>query len=104
MEKERPSAEDFALISDTFKQLCDANRLKIFYLLCHREECVTEIAAQLEMTSPAASHHLRQLRLADLITSRRSGKEVYYRAAGTKQAEYLHKMIEELLDLSCPSR
>ena len=76
MEKERPSAEDFALISDTLKQLCDA----------------------------AASHHLRQLRLADLITSRRSGKEVYYRAAGTKQAEYLHKMIEELLDLSCPSR
>jgi DNA-binding transcriptional ArsR family regulator len=55
-----------------------------------------------EMSSPAVSHHLKMLKAGRLIVSRREGKEVYYKAANTQQAELLHQMIETLLEISCP--
>ena len=56
------------------------------------------------MTSPAVSHHLRQLKSSGLILSRRGGKEVYYRAADTEQAQLLHHMIEDLVEIACPGQ
>ena len=56
----------------------------------------------MEMSSPALSHHLKLLRACGLIVSRREGKEVYYRAADTRQADALHHMIEEIAELACP--
>ena len=58
--------------------------------------------ALVDMTSPAVSHHLRQLRSSGLIVSRREGKEVYYRAADTEQSRLLHRVIEETMAISCP--
>ncbi len=98
-----PSEEDFQTVSDIFKQLCDGSRIRIFWLLCHCEECVINLAALVGMTSPAVSHHLRQLKSSGLIVSRRDGKEVYYRAADTEQAQILHHMIEKMVEISCPS-
>ena len=97
-----PPAADFLAVSDLFKQLCDASRLRIFWLLCHGEECVTNISALVEMSSPAVSHHLRQLKAAGLIESRRSGKEVFYRAADTETTRMLHRVIEETMQMVCP--
>lgn len=94
--------ERFQLLSDIFKQLSDNNRLRIFWLLCHCEECVTNISAITEMSSPAVSHHLRQLRASNLIVSRREGKEVYYKAAATQEAAFLHTMLENLGKIPCP--
>lgn len=56
------------------------------------------------MSSPAVSHHLKQLRSAGLIVNRREGKEVYYTAADTEQVRLLHQMIEELVKIACPSQ
>ena len=98
-----PSPEMFQNASDIFKQLGDASRLRIFWLLCHCEECVINLSAMVQMSSPAVSHHLKQLRAGDLITSRREGKEVYYKAADTPQARLLHRMIEELMETACPT-
>ena len=99
-----PKAEEFQTVSDLFKQLCDPSRIRIFWLLCHCEECVINLAALMEMTSPAVSHHLRQLKASGLIVSRRSGKEVYYKAADTQQAQLLHHMIEKMVEISCLNR
>ena len=96
-----PSEEDFQTVSDIFKQLCDGSRIRIFWLLCHCEECVINLAALVNMTSPAVSHHLRQLKSSGLIVSRRDGKEVYYKAANTEQAQVLHHMIEKIMEISC---
>lgn len=98
-----PKTEEFGVVSEIFKLLGDSTRIRIFWLLCHCEECVTNLSAMMDMTSPAVSHHLKLLRANNLIVSRRDGKEVYYRAADTEQVEMLHKMIEKMVRISCPS-
>ncbi len=99
-----PSSADFAVMADLFKQLSDPTRVRIFWLLCHCEECVINLSAMMEMSSPAVSHHLKQLRSAGLIASRREGKEVYYKAADSDRARLLHEMIEDMVEITCPNR
>ena len=102
IEKELEKTESFAIVSEVFKKLSDMTRIRIFWLLCHMEECVINISALLKTSSPATSHHLRTLKEGNLITFRREGKEVYYRAADTEEAQLLHKMIERVMEISCP--
>lgn len=59
-----PSAEGFTDIAFLFQQLGDPTRLRILWLLCHCEECVCNIAAAVDMSAPAVSHHLRILKRA----------------------------------------
>lgn len=94
--------DKFNIVAGIFKQLSDTTRIRIFWLLCHTEQCVINISAIMEMSSPAVSHHLRELRNCGLIISRRDGKEVYYRAANTNQAQLLHKTIEQVMAIACP--
>ena len=96
--------ERFQTVAEVFKQLGDTTRIRVFWLLCHCEECVVNIAAMLEMSSPAVSHHLRPLRTSGLIVCRREGKEVYYRAANTPQSQLLHQMIEQVMEVACPEQ
>ena len=63
---------------------------------------MVNIAAIVNMTSPAVSHHLRILKSSGLIVSRREGKEMYYRTADTELAQMLHHMIEKLGKITCP--
>ena len=99
-----PASEDFLTVSDIFKQLGDGNRVRLFWILCHCEECVANLSVMMGMSSPALSHHLKLLKGAGLIVSRRSGKEVYYKSSGTREAELLHHMIEDLISISCPTK
>lgn len=92
----------FQIVAEIFKQLGDTTRIRIFWLLCHCEECVINISAMLEMSSPAVSHHLRPLKNSGLIVSRREGKEVYYKASDSADAQLLHKMIEQVMEIKCP--
>lgn len=94
--------EDFQAVAEVFKQLSDSSRVRIFWLLCHCEECVINISALVDMSSPAVSHHLRQLKSSGLIVSRREGKEVYYKAADTEESHLLHRTIEKTLSIACP--
>ncbi len=98
-----PSSDDFQIVADIFKLLGDRNRVRIFWLLCHCEECVLNLSSMVGMSSPAVSHHLKQLRASRLIVSRREGKEVYYKAADTEQAQFLHHAIEQTVKITCPS-
>ncbi len=97
-----PGENEIAGVSEAMKQLGDPSRLRIFWLLCHCEECVLNIAAIVNMSSPAVSHHLRLLKSSGLIVSRREGKEMYYKTADTELAQTLHYMIEKLGKITCP--
>ena len=92
-----PDSARFTDTAEIFKVLGDEKRLKIFWILCLYEECVVNISALMGMTSPAVSHHLRQLKAAGLITSHRSGKEVYYQAAETPRVQLLKGVTEQIL-------
>ena len=89
-----PHTEDFTDIAFLFQQLGDPTRLRILWLLCHCDECVCNIAAAVDMSAPAVSHHLRILKKSGIISSRRDGKEVYYSLADTPQAKLLHRSID----------
>ena len=83
--------DNFQTVAESFKILGDPTRIRIFWMLCHCEECVINISAMMD-----------QLKNAGLIVSRREGKEVYYKAADTEQSRLLHIMIEQVLKITCP--
>lgn len=97
-----PESDEMRAVSDLFKEISDSTRIRIFLLLCHCEECVINISAMMDMSAPAVSHHLARLRSAGLIVSRREGKEVYYRAADSRAAQLMHRMIEDMMEIACP--
>ena len=100
---EMPKPETFETVSELMKMMSDGKRIQIFWLLCHCEECVINISALMDTSSPVVSHHLKLLKTAGLITGRREGKEVYYTASKTTRAQVLHEMIEQIVEVTCPS-
>ena len=65
-----PCQDVFDKTAETFALISDPTRVKILWLLCHTEDCVANIAAAIEMSSPAVSHHLRVLKQAGLHLSK----------------------------------
>ncbi|MDO5518652.1 MAG: metalloregulator ArsR/SmtB family transcription factor, partial [Clostridium sp.] len=86
-----------------FQQISDPTRLKILWILCHCEECVSNIASAMEMSNPAVSHHLKLLRKSGIVDSRREGKEIYYTLAKTDQGNLLHHAIDSMFEITCPN-
>lgn len=94
----------YKIVSEQFSMLGDANRLRIFTFLCHREECVSELAKIMSMSISATSSSLKLLKSASLINSRRDGKEVYYRINDSSKCQLLHYAIENMMNLICPGQ
>ena len=63
---------------DTLKFLGDGNRLRILRILSQRESCVCELIDQICLPQPLISYHLRRLREAGLVRTRRKAQWVYY--------------------------
>lgn len=72
---------EVAGLSELFGVLADETRTKIVYVLAEAELCVCDLAALLDLSLPAVSHHLRLLRAMRLVKYRREGKNVYYSLA-----------------------
>lgn len=96
-----PENINFCKVSETFQLISDPTRLKILWLLCHCEDCVTNIGAAIDMSSPAISHHLRILKQAGLLVSSRHGKEVHYTLAKTEEAELVHRIVDSTFEINC---
>jgi ArsR family transcriptional regulator len=65
-------------VVETLKFLGDGNRLRILQILSRRESCVCELIEQIGLTQPLVSYHLRRLREAGLVRTRRKAQWVYY--------------------------
>lgn len=79
--------------------LADANRLRLICLLKNRETCVCELWEPLALPQNLVSHHLKVLKTAGLIESRREKTRVYYKLNRSAVASHL----KSLLDLTKPS-
>lgn len=64
--------------SQIFDVLADKKRLKILALLLCEQSCVTEVCKFLNIRQNLVSHHLRVMRKARLVKSKRNGREIYY--------------------------
>jgi len=63
-----------------FKAFSDQTRLRCLLLLAGVEElCVCDLGELLELPQPKISHHLGNLRKAELVEDRKEGLWVYYR-------------------------
>lgn len=80
------------------KALGDIVSITIVYHLVHHEEItVTELTDLLDISQPLVSWHLRKLRRAALITTRRVGRQVYC-SLNTSRFELCVQRLQHLID------
>lgn len=70
----QPNSVSFA------KAFADETRQKIMGVLCCHWLCVGDVVNKLDgqVTQPTVSHHLSILRDAELVLTRREGKQIFY--------------------------
>lgn len=68
-----------AHVAELFRAFSDTSRVRIMHALITRESNVGALAERVGISESAVSHHLRGLRQMHIVSSRREGKEVYYR-------------------------
>src|SRR3954451_20406378 len=79
LRQSRPPAARLATAAEAAKALADPTRLTVAAALRDGGElCVCDLAWVCERSDKLVSHHVRQLRAAGLVRSRREGKLVLY--------------------------
>lgn len=78
----------YAQVARIGKAVCSPKRLELIELLCQGEKPVERLAAEAEISLKLASAHLKELRLAHLVETRKEGKNVYYRLTGEAVADF----------------
>ena len=78
-------------LQDFFYGLASENRQKIFFqvFLDGQEHTVGDVVQQTELGQSTVSEHLAILKRAGMLTSRKEGKEVYYRPNRERILAYL---------------
>ncbi len=59
--------------------LADPTRVQVLWALVDRELSVNDLAGQVGKPAPSVSQHLAKLRMARLVSTRRSGTTIFYR-------------------------
>ncbi len=89
--------------ADLLKLVANPNRLRILYLLAEEECSVSEIEQRLGIRQPTLSQQLGELRNAEVVTTRREHKVVFY-SLNDPRLSALLAAIEDILILDRPQR
>ena len=81
-------------VAELFRAFSDTTRVRILSALANTELNVGTLAQMLEVSDSAVSHHLRGLRQMRLVTTRRSGKEIFYRMDDTHVISLFLQVVE----------
>jgi rhodanese-related sulfurtransferase len=85
------------------KVFSSPKRLELIELLCQGEKTVETLARETSISVKLTSAHLRELRTAHMVETKRQGKNIYYRLADKSVADLwvqVHTLAEErLIDL-----
>jgi ubiquinone/menaquinone biosynthesis C-methylase UbiE len=83
-----------ASITKTLRVLADSNRLRILLLLKGEELSVAELQEVLTMGQSTISTHLSQLKQAELVEDRRTGKNSLYRLGTSGAGDLWDELLE----------
>ena len=78
--------EQLEQLANLFRLLGDRTRLNLLMLLSEGERNVTSLCETLHLPQPTVSHHLGLLRMSNVISNRREGKQVFYSLDGKLSA------------------
>jgi DNA-binding transcriptional ArsR family regulator len=84
-------------LSRLLAALSDSTRLKILMVLANGERSVGDLVVEFGMPQPTVSYHLGLLRMNDLVSNRRDGKQIFYNVASNVSrdaSEHLKISIE----------
>ncbi len=70
--------EDLEQLTSLLRLLSDKTRLNLLLMLSTGERNVSSLCQALHLPQPTVSHHLGLLRMSNVITGRRDGKQVFY--------------------------
>ena len=88
---------DMIVTLELFKALSDVIRLRIIRALFISELSVAEIVSILGLPQSTVSRHLKPLRDAGLVETRRDGTSVYYRCGSASHDPVLSALLRERL-------
>jgi DNA-binding transcriptional ArsR family regulator len=89
LQNSRPAERDVAGQEAVFKALANKDRLRVLEVLRESERCGCELQVVLDAPQSTVATHLRKLKEAGLVKSRKKGKWSYYRIADTAALELL---------------
>ena len=90
--------DDWRELKTTLKALGDMARLAIVYHLARAQEVtVTDLADLLGISQPLVSWHLRKLRRAGIISTRRAGRQSYC-SLNQETIHHSMQLLERLID------
>ena len=81
-----PKIKDAASL---MKMLSQPVRLRILCILLEGEQSVLSLANLVNLSQPAMSHHLKKLRFAGLVQTRRDAQTIYYSLKGREVVSVL---------------
>jgi DNA-binding transcriptional ArsR family regulator/rhodanese-related sulfurtransferase len=88
------TADVYDGVSRVAQALASGTRLKMLELLAQRERAVQDVSDAAGLNVTTASAHLQVLREAGLVTSRRAGRQIFYRLAGDDVAALMVELAE----------
>lgn len=83
--------------AEIYRIFSHSNRIQIFWLLMENEMSVNEIAEAINASVQNASQHLRLMKAASILDTRRNGQTIYYRIADTDIGNYCRRILEKNL-------
>jgi DNA-binding transcriptional ArsR family regulator len=86
---------DTHYFSHVFKALADMTRQRILELLRKKGEMtVNDIASHFDLAQPTISQHLRVLKEAGALKTRKAGQQVFYRICNINLYDAMEKFME----------
>jgi DNA-binding transcriptional ArsR family regulator len=83
--------------AEVYRIFSHANRIQIFWLLMETEMSVNDIAEAIVASVQNTSQHLRLMKAANILDTRRNGQTIYYRIAETDIGNYCRRILEKNL-------
>jgi DNA-binding transcriptional ArsR family regulator len=80
---------DLVAAAELLSAMSNASRLEILRMTSEKEWCVSDLAEKIRISQSALSQHLKRLRDAKIVQTRRDGHNIYYRCASSAVSKML---------------